>query len=564
VLDPACGCGNFLVVTYRELRYLEELVLQALAEVEKTRRAPECNVDQFFGIEIDPTAVEIATVAMWLTDHQMNLKLGASPRIPLRSKARIVCANALRHDWNEVIAASNCHFIVGNPPFLGSKVQTDAQRQELAQVCKDIPGAGVLDYVSGWYVKAFGMMQSNPAIQTAFVSTNSITQGEQVAVLWQALMGHGLHIRFAHRTFQWNNEGAGVAAVHCVIVGMTLQKPIRCKLWDYGTDIRGEVRPVTARRINGYLVDGPAVFIDKRRKPLCKVNEMAFGNMPNDGGHLLLSPEEAKTLRTNDLIAAKYIRQFLGADELINKLDRYCLWLVDSTLEDRQASAEISRRSHAVQVMRASSNRAATQKLADVPHCFGEIRHTGKPYVVVPLHSSENRRFIPIGYFDSKVICGNANSMIPNATLYEFGMLCSTMHNAWTRSVCGRLESRYRYSNTIVYNNYPWPRAPSAEARKAVEVAAQSVLDARSQYASKSLAWLYNSDTMPAPLRDAHDTLDEAVDDAYGYMGRDDDADRVAYLFERYRELTTLLPTATDAPSLESSKKRKSRSASSL
>ncbi len=561
VLDPACGCGNFLVVTYRELRYLEELVLQALADVEGTRRAPECNVDQFYGIEIDPTAVEIATVAMWLTDHQLNVQFGAQPRIPLRSKARIVCANALRQDWSEVIAASDCHFIVGNPPFLGYTQQNAEQKADMERVftAQGYTSYGVLDYVSAWYVKAFAMMQRNPAIQTAFVSTNSITQGEQVAVLWQPLMAQGLHIRFAHRTFQWSNEGAGVAAVHCVIVGMTLQKPTRCKLWDYGEDIAGETRPVTARRINGYLVDGPAVFIDKRRKPICSVTEMTKGSQPTDGGYLLLSPEEAQAVRTSDAVAAKYIRQFLGAEEFINKLDRYCLWLVDSTPEDRKASEDIVRRIQGVKAMREASTKLATQKLAEVPHLFGEIRQTKSNYLLIPSVSSENRRFVPIGYLKADVIASNLVFMLPNATLYEFGMLCSTMHNAWMRSVCGRLESRYRYSNTIVYNNYPWPKAPSAQARQAVEAAAQAVLDARSQYADKSLAWLYNSETMPAPLRDAHDALDVAVDDAYGYMGRDDDADRVAYLFERYRELTTLLPSTEDTPVPESSKTRKHR-----
>ena len=566
VLDPACGCDNFLVVTYRELRYLEELVLQALEEVEKTRRAPECNVDQFYGIEIDPTAVEIATVAMWLTDHQMNLQFGAQPRIPLRSKARIVCANALRQDWNEVIAASDCHFIVGNPPFLGYTQQNAEQKTDMERVftAQGYTSYGVLDYVSAWYVKAFAMMQCNPAIQTAFVSTNSITQGEQVAVLWQPLMAQGLHIRFAHRTFRWSNEGTGVAAVHCVIVGMTLQKPTRCKLWDYGEDIAGEARSLTARRINGYLVDGPAVFIDKRRKPICPVTEMTKGSQPTDGGHLLLSPEEAKSVTTSDAVAAKYIRQFLGADEFINKLDRYCLWLVDSTLEERQASEEIVRRMRAVRAMREASTKAATKKLAEVPHLFGEIRQTKKAYVVVPRHSSENRRFIPLGYFDAAVICGDANSMLPNATLYEFGMLCSTMHNAWMRTVCGRLKSDYRYSNTIVYNNYPWPKAPSAQACQAVEAAAQAVLDVRSQYPDKSLAWLYNPETMPAPLRDAHDALDVAVDDAYGYGAEmwhtNQDAPRVSFLFERYRELTTLLPAeAMQEPGSGNGKKGKPR-----
>lgn len=561
VLDPACGCGNFLVVTYRELRYLEELVLQALAEEEKTRRTPECNVDQFFGIEIDPTAVEIATVAMWLTDHQMNLKLGARPRIPLRSKARIVCANALRHDWNEVIAASDCHFIVGNPPFLGYTQQSVEQKADMERVfsAQGYTSYGVLDYVSAWYVKAFAMMQKNPAIQTAFVSTNSITQGEQVAVLWQPLMAQGLHIRFAHRTFQWSNEGAGVAAVHCVIVGMGLQKPTRCKLWDYGDDIGGDARPMTARRINGYLVDGPAVFIDKRRKPICPVTEMTKGSQPTDGGHLLLSPIEAQTLRATDVVAAKYIRQFLGAEEFINKLDRYCLWLVNSTPEDRMASEEIARRLQGVRAMREASSKAATQKLAEVPHLFGEIRQTSSNYLLIPSVSSENRRFVPIGYLKADVIASNLVFMLPNATPYEFGMLCSTMHNAWMRTVCGRLKSDYRYSNTIVYNNYPWPKALNSEARQAVEVAAQDVLDARSQYKDKSLAWLYNTDTMPANLRDAHDALDVAVDDAYNYMGREDDADRVAFLFERYRELTTLLPPTVEEPAAEVVKKRRTR-----
>jgi N-6 DNA Methylase len=559
VLDPACGCGNFLVVTYRELRYLEELVLQGLEEVEKTRRTPECNVDQFYGIEIDSTAVEIATVAMWLTDHQMNVKFRARPRIPLRSRARIVGANALRQDWEEVIPAKRCTYIVGNPPFLGSKVQTDAQRAELADVCKDISGAGVLDYVSGWYVKAFAMMQRNPAVQTAFVSTNSITQGEQVAVLWQPLMEQGLHIRFAHRTFRWSNEGAGVAAVHCVIVGMTMQKPTRCKLWNYGDDISGEGHSITARRINGYLVDGPLVFLEKRRQPICDVPEIGIGNKPIDDGNYLFTTQERDAFIAAEPASAKWFRQWLGADEFINRYERWCLWLGECPEADLRTMPLAMQRVAAVREFRLASKSAPTQKLAGKPTRFHVENMPSQPYVVVPLHSSENRRFIPIGYFGADVICGNANSMLTNITLYEFGILCSTMHNAWTRSVCGRLESRYRYSNTIVYNNYPWPKAPNEEARQAIEVAAQSVLDARSQFGDKNLAWLYNTDTMPAPLRDAHDALDVAVDDAYGYMGRDDDADRGAYLFERYRELTTLLPSSADEPVHESAKKRKPR-----
>ena len=566
VLDPACGCGNFLVVTYRELRYLEELVLQALEEVEKTRRAPECNVDQFFGIEIDPTAVEIATVAMWLTDHQMNLQFGARPRIPLRSKARIVCANALRLDWSEVVTASDCHFIVGNPPFLGSKVQNDAQRAELAEVCKDIPGAGVLDYVSGWYVKAFGMMQRNPAIQTAFVSTNSITQGEQVAVLWQALMGQGLHIRFAHRTFRWNNEGAGVAAVHCVIVGMTLSKPAKCKLWDYGDDIGAEPRPVSARRINGYLVDAPLVFLDKRRQPICDVPEIGIGNKPIDDGNYLFTTEERDAFISAEPTSAKWFRRWLGADEFINRYERWCLWLGDCPETELQTMPLVLQRVEAVRAFRLSSKSAPTQKLAEKPTRFHVENVPASSYMLIPRVSSERRRFIPMGYVDSTTMTSDSAHIVTGITPFHFGVLSSTMHNAWVRATCGRLESRYRYSKDVVYNNYPWPKAPSAEARQAVEAAAQAVLDARSQYPDKSLAWLYNPETMPAPLRNAHDALDVAVDDAYGYGAEmwhtNQDAPRVSFLFERYRELTTLLPNAVEDPTTEGVKKRKTRAKS--
>ncbi len=562
VLDPACGCGNFLVVTYRELRYIEELVLQALEDEEKTRRAPECNVDQFYGIEIDPTAVEIATVAMWLTDHQMNVKFRARPRIPLRSRARIVGANALRQDWEEVLAAERCSYIVGNPPFLGYTQQNAAQKDDMTHVftAQGYTSYGVLDYVSAWYVKAFAMMQRNPTIQAAFVSTNSITQGEQVAVLWQPLMEQGLHIRFAHRTFRWSNEGTGVAAVHCVIVGMGMVKPARRKLWDYGHDIDADVPPKSPGRINGYLVDAPPVFIDKRRKPLCPSTEMTKGSQPTDGGFLLLTPEEAQNIQDTDPVAAKYIRQFLGADEFINKLDRYCLWLKDSTEEDRKASPEIVRRMKEVRAMRAASSKVSTQKLAEVPHLFGEIRQSVSNYLLIPSVSSENRRFVPIGYFDAHVISSNLVFMLPNATLYEFGMLCSSMHNAWMRSVCGRLESRYRYSNTIVYNNYPWPKAPSAKARQAIETAAQCVLNARAKHPEQSLAWLYNPDTMPRNLSDAHDALDVAVDEAYDYGNlfshSNDDAARVGFLFERYRELTTLLPDSNEEASTATLKPR--------
>jgi hypothetical protein len=300
-------------------------------------------------------------------------------------------------------------------------------------------------------------------ISAAFVSTNSICQGEQVGILWKHLLAQGVNIHFAHRTFRWSNEGKGVAAVHCVIVGFGLSAPKTCTLFDYGGDIAGEPVRIAARRINPYLVDAPTVLLDKRRKPLWdEAPEMVYGSKPTDGGHLLLSPEEADTIRFRDPIAAKYIRPFLGADEFINNLPRYCLWLADSTAQDRKGSPEIQHRMQAVATMRLASPKAPTRKLAATPYLFGEIRQTDKPYLLVPSVSSEQRLFVPIGYLPPTVITSNANFMLPNASLTHFGLLCSTLHNAWMRTVCGRLESRYRYSNTIVYNNFPWPASLTA------------------------------------------------------------------------------------------------------
>jgi type I restriction-modification system DNA methylase subunit len=559
--DPACGCGNFLVVTYRELRWLEQ---QTLLELNNTPGAqqtmPLCNVHQFHGIEIDPTAAEIATVAMWLTDHQMNQRWASGyKRIPLVSKANIRQGNALRVDWNAVIAAAKVSFIVGNPPFLGYTQQSAEQKADMALIFGKAQGTGVLDYVTAWYVKAFAQIKANPQIKAAFVSTNSITQGEQVSVLWQPLFDQGLHIHFAHRTFKWSNEGSGVAAVHCVIVGFGLDKPKKPDLWDYSADLSGHGQLKKTKRINAYLVDAPAIFLQKERKPLVKgIPDMVFGSKPTDGGHLLLSADDAQAIRNTDPVAARYIRPFLGADEFLNNTPRFCLWLADMTDTDLAASPELQKRIAGVKAMRLASPKVPTQKLAAVPHLFGEIRQPAGNYLLVPLHSSENRSFIPVGFFDSNVICGNANSLIPEATLYHFGMLNSTMHNAWMRAVCGRLESRYRYSNTIVYNNYPWP-TPSPAQQAAIETAAQAVLDARAQHADQSLAWLYDPDKLRKnkSLQAAHDAVDEAVDEAYGYDKSNDDTSRVAYLFDLYEKLALAPMLAPAEPAATPVKARK-------
>jgi type I restriction-modification system DNA methylase subunit len=558
--DPACGCGNFLVVTYRELRWLEQ---QTLLELNNTPGAqqtmPLCNVHQFHGIEIDPTAAEIATVAMWLTDHQMNQRwANGYKRIPLVSKANIHQGNALRVDWNAVIAAAKVSFIVGNPPFLGSQTLSPDQRDDMKLMHKGAAGTGVLDYVTGWYVKAFEQIKANPDIKAAFVSTNSITQGEQVSLLWQPLFDQGLHIHFAHRTFKWSNEGSGVAAVHCVVIGFGLDKPKKCDLWDYGQKISGDGQLKKTRRINAYLLDAPSVFISSRRQPLCDVPPIVFGSMPNDGGGLLLKPDEKAALLAAEPDAASWIRRFMGAEEFINNGERWCLWLKDCPPQTLAKLIHIQKRVDLVRQKRLESTRPTTQKLAAVPHLFGEIRQPEGNYLLVPSVSSERRSFVPIGYIDSQVIVSNLAFAVPNATLYHFGMLNSTMHNAWMRAVCGRLESRYRYSNTIVYNNYPWP-TPSPAHQAAIETAAQAVLDARAQHPEKSLAWLYDPDNLRKnkSLQAAHDAVDEAVDLAYGYEDSNDDSHRVAYLFKLYEKLALAPMLEPAEPASPAKKPRK-------
>lgn len=553
--DPACGCGNFLIIAYRELRLLELEVIKArwgdsqILQLDVSTLIL-CDVDKFHGIDIDESAVQIATLAMWLVDHQMNLKvlqLGHYySRIPLVKKANIVKANALQIAWEKVIEPEQCSFMMGNPPFVGYSYQTIAQKSDLNFVFQDMHGAGVLDYVTAWHIKAARYIQANKNIPVAFVSTNSLTQGEQVAILWTALLKLKVKLHFAHRTFKWSNEGRGIAAVHCVIMGFGLKEPNSYRLFDYGNDITGQPVEIKANQINPYLVDASTVLIKKRAKPLNEnTPELIFGNMAVDGGHLLLSKEEADAIKQNDVIAAKYIRPFLGADEFINNLPRYCLWLKNSTSDDRIKSPEIKKRIEQVKIMRLASKKIPTQKRAETPYLFGEIRETNQPYLLIPRVSSEQRKFVPMGYFDANVICGDANFMLPNASLYDFGMLCSTFHNAWMRAVCGRLKSDYRYSNTLVYNNFPFPEKVTPAVKKKIELAAQAILDARKaeedlcvkNEQSYSLATLYAAGNMPTDLLKAHNALDKAVDAAYGYKGEKDDASRVAFLFELYQKL---------------------------
>ena len=547
--DPACGCGNFLVIAYRELRLLE---LEILRHVHKSADSGfldifqliGVNVDQFHGIEIEEWPARIAEVALWLTDHQMNLKVSEEfgqyfARLPLKKAPHIVNGNALRIDWNDVVPAYRLSYLLGNPPFVGSKMLSDAQRAEVATVFHDAKGAGVLDYVACWYRKAADYMAENPAIRAAFVSTNSITQGEQVGILWPDLFRRSVKLHYAHRTFQWNSEARGKAAVHCVIIGFGLQEVPEKWLFDYDTP-KSDPHAIKANNINPYLVDGPDVVLDKRVKPLCNVAEITKGSQPTDAGNLLMNDEEKNGLLRRETDAAEWIRTFVGADEFINGISRWCLWLKDCPPDKLRRMPEVLKRVDGVRQTRLESKKAATREWAQRPTLFTEDRQPVKTYLLIPSVSSERRNYIPIGFMSPDVIASNLVLTVPNATLYHFGILSSTMHNAWMRSVCGRLKSDYRYSAGIVYNNFPWPM-PSDKQQVAIEAAAQAVLDARAKFPTSTLADLYDPLTMPPELVKAHQALDRAVDNAYGKTTFKTEAERVAFLFERYQQLTVPL-----------------------
>lgn len=550
-LDPACGCGNFLVIAYRALRKLENEVIAVLFGEQRglldVSTLCRVRVGQFHGIEIDEAAAHIARVALWITDHQMNVETAerfgnTRPTVPLVDTPHIHHTNALRTDWVLLLPPEKCSFVMGNPPFVGKQHQSAEQRADMEAVCGKTKNFGLLDFVAAWYIKALDYIKGNPSIAVAFVSTNSITQGEQVAALWPTLLQAGVRIRFAHRTFKWSNEGKGNAAVHCVIVGFGLSEPQQCAIFDYGNEPKGDGRRIEAGRVNPYLVDAPDVVLTNRRAPIVSVQELSFGSMPNDGGHLLLSNADKVALLEVEPQATEWIRPFLGADEFINGLTRWCIWLVGSTAAERRAMPEVSKRVQAVKMARLASAREATQALAASPYLFGEVRQPASGrLIVVPRHSSELRDFVPLGFADAETIIGDSNLMIPDATLYHFAVLNSTMHNAWMRAVCGRLKSDYRYSASIVYNNFPWPEPTDAQ-RQVIEVTGQAILDARAMEPGSTLADLYDASNMPAELRKAHAANDRAVDAAYGYKGDRADAGRVAFLFERYQRLTSLLP----------------------
>ncbi len=553
-LDPACGCGNFLVIAYRELRLLELAIIQELLNAGEQlldiSLFIKVNVDQFYGIEIEEFPSQIAQVALWLMDHQMNMKVRDSfgqyfVRIPLTSRPNIRNSNALTLDWQEFISKHKLSYILGNPPFLGARLMSKEQSAEIEEIFKGVKNSGNLDFVTAWYKKACNYIQGTE-IECAFVSTNSICQGQQVPILWQDLFSEGIKINFAHQTFKWSNEARGNAAVYCIIVGFALKEKQDKRIFVYD-DIKGEPKEQAVKRINAYLIDAENIFIENRSKPIeANTIPLVFGNMPNDGGHLIIEEPDYAEFIQKEPQAKQFIRKFLGAQEFINNKERYCLWLMGANPSELKKCPLVLQRIEQTRQHRQNSTREATQKLAVTPSLFGEIRHPENGnYLLIPSTSSERRAYIPIGFFDSSVISSNANLIIPNATLYEFGILTSRMHMAWTRAVCGRLKSDYRYSAQIVYNNFPWVNLEknAKKEQHIIEEKAQAILDCRKKYPECSLADLYNPETMPPDLVKAHHNLDKAVDKLYRKTPFADDTERVAFLFDLYRQKTADLFT---------------------
>lgn len=593
-LDPACGCGNFLIIAYRELRTLE---LEIVKRILKGQQVTSINdyflmdVDQFYGVEYEEFPSQIAQVALWLMDHQMNEQASVQfgdyfKRIPLKKSATIVCGNALQMDWSKIkslhetdIYADETNiyelqepgveyktvnvfskkvnvvanvtetdinirygkqyfdFILGNPPFIGKQMQNVAQKADMEKLFAGVNGAGVLDYVCAWYLKAAQLIQ-NTNTKVSFVSTNSISQGEQVGVLWNLLFNYyNIKIHFAHRTFKWGNEARANAAVHVVIIGFANFNTTDKFIYEYES-ITAEPHEIKVKNINPYLVDAPDIIIQSRSKPISNIPKIQFGNMPNDGGQFLFSTTEKDSFVSKEPNSKKYFKKFFGGYEFINNVERWCLWLKDANPGEVSKMPLLLERINSVKKIREKSSASQTRKAAETPSIFYQIVHTGEPFLIIPLNTSEKRKYLPLGFSNGDEIASNLCSIIIGANLFHFGVLSSIFHMAWMRQIAGRLKSDYRYSNSLVYNNYPWPENPTDKQKEAVEKAAQAVLDARAQFPESSLADLYDPNTMPPVLVKAHQALDKAVDLCYRPQPFTSEAKRIEFLFELYDKYT--------------------------
>ncbi|HBC86185.1 MAG TPA: SAM-dependent methyltransferase [Lentisphaeria bacterium] len=591
--DPACGCGNFLVITYRELRLLEIEILKVLhkhGDILDIKYFSKIDVDSFYGIEIEEFPARVAEVAMWLMDHQMNIKLSEAVgdyfvRLPLQKSANIANANALQLDWNsfmhgdyfdvsanvvnvgivkeprahydtinvlakklnvvdekEIQSQQDMHgmkfdYILGNPPFIGKHLRNSQQDSDMDLVFQSMKNHKSLDYVTCWYLKAAQYIQDTKT-KVAFVSTNSISQGEQPGILWNELY-HKYHIKihFGHRTFRWNNEARGMAHVYVVIIGFANYDTNRKFIYYYDRP-DSEAHEMPASNINPYLVEMSDIVVLSRKKAISPVPEIIYGNKPVDDCNLILTDEEKNSLISSEPLCNKFIRPLISAKEYLNNQKRWCVWLVGLEPSELKQLPDIMLRVKKVREFRLASKKIPTRKSADIPALFAEIRQPQDNYILIPRHTSENRKYVPFGFFSPDYIVHDSCACIPNATLYHFGMLSSEMHMIWMRYVCGRLESRFRYSNDIVYNNFPWPDKPSEKNMKLVERSAQRILDVRKEFPDSSLAELYDPLSMPPALIKAHKELDKAVDLCYRPQGFSDEMKRIEYLFSLYQKYT--------------------------
>lgn len=525
-LDPACGSGNFLTETYLSLRRLENKILVKLSHGQVTMYSAsespiQVSISQFYGIEINDFAVTVAKTALWIAESQMmketeKILLVPLEFLPLKTNAFIVEGNALRVDWESVVPKSKLNYIMGNPPFVGYSLQSKEQKSDILSIYVDEKGkpyktAGKIDYVAGWYYKAAKLMQNTP-IRTAFVSTNSITQGEQVAGVWKPLFEQfGIHIDFAYQTFRWDSEASAKAHVHCVIVGFSVAVNTNSKKLFIGDKLH------LSNNINAYLMDAPNVFIESRNTPLNGVLSMSSGGKPVEGGYYIFTDDEKNAFLKKEPSAQTYFRKFVGSDDFINGYTRWCLWLHDVSPSDIRKLPECMKRVNSVHDYRLESKKAATRAAAATPMSFMEIKRPVGKFLIVPEVSSQRRKYVPLGFSDKEMICSNKVRFVSNATMYHFGILTSNVHMAWMRAVCGRLKSDYSYSINVVYNNFPWP-TPTEQQKAKIEQTAKAILDARALYPDSSLADLYDDLTMPPELRKAHQANDRAVMDAYGFI----------------------------------------------
>lgn len=549
VFDPACGSGNFLIIAYKELRKLEMAAFKALDDLSEQSEMfmTGIRLSQFYGIELDDFAHEIALLALWLTEHQMNQEFRAEfgytePSLPLRDAGHIVCDNSLLVDWNDVCPKKDMDgqeyeiYICGNPPFAGKKEQTVQQKKEINLIFDGVKNASVLDYVCCWYRKSADYIVNQRNSRTAFVSTNSITQGEQVDVLWSDLIEKGVKINFAHRTFEWKNDAKNNAAVHCVIIGFSMSECETKKIYDY-LNFKSDPFVITAENINPYLVDAPNITVKSRSTALCDSPKMIKGNEATDDGHLILSKDEMDQLILNEPKLKKWIRPFLGNNDFLNGGMRWCLWLEGITNEELTTLSILKERINKVRTFRLNSPKQATINKSETPWLFGENRQPKSgQFIIVPKVSAERRQYAPVAFSDVKYVVNNTIQFIPNADLYHFGMVQSAMHMAWLNAVGGRMKSDYQYSISLVYNTFPWPEITDAQRNK-IEQLAEEVILIREDYPDKSLADLYDPDLMPEPLKEAHRALDIAIERLYQVKPFRDLSEKLEHLFARYDSL---------------------------